>query len=616
MPSRTVDPVSSQPNVPATPHEPRRKSYDALFGDAPEEPWRPGRMHRRSRSPTTTPPTAPSPTCHPVHASPRTRSHPYPPRRAGTATRRRPPAPASWWTPAGCTTPPVRPAPRPPTRCPPSRSASRRTTQGRRAASRTRPAPPARAPRSASGRPAGGGGPPAPAEAAPAATGSPRFEGVAPERADAAAPPPAQRPAGDPAVANRGLTYLGVVTVVGVPTLLVGLAQALISNRIGWLTGLVLLATSCYAALTVRRPDFSAAIVLPPLAFLAVTTLVAGQFALGDALLAGGAGDLRHRPHPGGERPMGARRDRDRRGHRVRPPPPAPLTGGVRPDPPRAGRGAAPAAARTIRRSSADVHLLDVGVAALGQPVEHAVRPGSRAPTRRWSRRPCVTPVEPGLVDLARRRRPGTPPRRPASSATSTRRTELEEFAEPTTITRSASRGDLLDRHLAVLGGVADVVARRVEQQREPLAQRGDRLAASRRPTAWSARARRPSPGRATSTASTSSGPVDELDVLGRLAGGALDLLVALVADQQDVVVVGGEPPRLVVHLGDQRAGRVDGLQAARRRPPRAPPARRRARRRRRSRPRAPRRSPRRRSRRAPRSVATTCLLCTICLRT
>ena len=54
-----------------------------------------------------------------------------------------------------------------------------------------------------------------------------------------------------------------------------------------------------------------------------------------------------------------------------------------------------------------------------------------------------------------------------------------------------------------------------------------------------------------------------ELDVLGRLAGGALDLLVAVVADQQDVVVVVGEPLRLVVHLGHQRAGRVDGLQPA-----------------------------------------------------
>ena len=37
-------------------------------------------------------------------------------------------------------------------------------------------------------------------------------------------------------------------------------------------------------------------------------------------------------------------------------------------------------------------------------------------------------------------------------------------------------RGDLLDRELAVLGGVADVVAGRVEQLREPLADRGDRL--------------------------------------------------------------------------------------------------------------------------------------------
>ena len=58
-------------------------------------------------------------------------------------------------------------------------------------------------------------------------------------------------------------------------------------------------------------------------------------------------------------------------------------------------------------------------------------------------------------------------------------------------------------------------------------------------------------------------GALHQLDVLGRLAGGALDLLVALVADQQDVVVVIGEPPGLVVHLGHQRAGGVDGLQAA-----------------------------------------------------
>ena len=96
----------------------------------------------------------------------------------------------------------------------------------------------------------------------------------------------------------------------------------------------------------------------------------------------------------------------------------------------------------------------------------------------------------------------------------------------------------------------------------------------------------------------TSSGPSTSVDVLGRLARGADDLLVALVADEQDV----GSPRRrtagLVVHLGHQRAGRVDRAQAALRRPPRGPTGRRRARRRRRSRPRAPRRSPRRRSRR------------------
>ena len=73
----------------------------------------------------------------------------------------------------------------------------------------------------------------------------------------------------------------------------------------------------------------------------------------------------------------------------------------------------------------------------------------------------------------------------------------------------------------------------------------------------------------ATFSGSRTTMPVDvvralhELDVLGRLAGGALDLLVALVPDQQDVVVVRGEALGLVVDLGHQRAGRVDRLQAA-----------------------------------------------------
>ena len=56
---------------------------------------------------------------------------------------------------------------------------------------------------------------------------------------------------------------------------------------------------------------------------------------------------------------------------------------------------------------------------------------------------------------------------------------------------------------------------------------------------------------------------LDQDDVLGRLAGGPLDLLVALVADQDDRVALLGELARLDVDLGDQRAGRVDRPQAA-----------------------------------------------------
>ena len=54
-----------------------------------------------------------------------------------------------------------------------------------------------------------------------------------------------------------------------------------------------------------------------------------------------------------------------------------------------------------------------------------------------------------------------------------------------------------------------------------------------------------------------------QLDVVGGLARRTLDLLVAGVADQQDVVVLRGEAHGLVVDLGHQRAGRVDRLQRA-----------------------------------------------------
>ena len=100
-----------------------------------------------------------------------------------------------------------------------------------------------------------------------------------------------------------------------------------------------------------------------------------------------------------------------------------------------------------------------------------------------------------------------------------------------------------------------------------------------------------------------------------RLAERALDLLVPGVPDEHDQVALGREPPRLDVHLGDQRAGRVDRVQAAAEALGRtagetpcaenttvAPSGTSSSS----STKTAPRRS----------SSATTCVLCTICLRT
>ena len=69
--------------------------------------------------------------------------------------------------------------------------------------------------------------------------------------------------------------------------------------------------------------------------------------------------------------------------------------------------------------------------------------------------------------------------------------------------------------------------------------------------------------GSRTSTMSASSGEFDDRDVLGSLAGSALDLFVTLVADQEDLEVVACEPHGLAVHLRHERAGRVDRLQTA-----------------------------------------------------
>ena len=54
---------------------------------------------------------------------------------------------------------------------------------------------------------------------------------------------------------------------------------------------------------------------------------------------------------------------------------------------------------------------------------------------------------------------------------------------------------------------------------------------------------------------------LDERDRLRRLAHRALDLLVAGMADEDDGAAVGGVAARLHVHLGDERAGRVDRVQ-------------------------------------------------------
>jgi hypothetical protein len=121
---------------------------------------------------------------------------------------------------------------------------------------------------------------------------------------------------------------------------------------------------------------------------------------------------------------------------------------------------------------------------------------------------------------------------------------------------------DDLDRRLAVLGRVADVVARRVEQGREALTQRADRLG---RLVHRQRGLRQPDhPGRVLDLdVRCPFGAVHQADPVRGLPRRAHHLLVPGVADQQDVVVPGREAPRLVVHLGDQRAGGVDRAQLA-----------------------------------------------------
>jgi len=81
---------------------------------------------------------------------------------------------------------------------------------------------------------------------------------------------------------ESGLTWTGVVVVVLLGTVLVGFADAIINDSLGILTGLALLVSSVYCAVLVRPSDIWAAVVVPPLAFLAAA-LTAGQLTLDSA---------------------------------------------------------------------------------------------------------------------------------------------------------------------------------------------------------------------------------------------------------------------------------------------------------------------------------------------
>src|SRR5690606_7401542 len=101
-------------------------------------------------------------------------------------------------------------------------------------------------------------------------------------------------------------------------------------------------------------------------------------------------------------------------------------------------------------------------------------------------------------------------------------------------------RAHLLDRELAVLRGVADVVAGRGDELGELVLEGVDglhRLVDGERGLG------EPDDlgGVADLDLGDVLGAVDQLDVVGGLAGGADDLLVALVPDQEDVVVLLGE---------------------------------------------------------------------------
>jgi hypothetical protein len=85
-----------------------------------------------------------------------------------------------------------------------------------------------------------------------------------------------------PSVQPAGLTYNGAAVVIIAATVLVGFIDALLNHRLGWLTGIALVASSIYAAVNVRLTDAWAPAILAPLGFMAAT-LTAGQLTRGSS---------------------------------------------------------------------------------------------------------------------------------------------------------------------------------------------------------------------------------------------------------------------------------------------------------------------------------------------
>ena len=94
--------------------------------------------------------------------------------------------------------------------------------------------------------------------------------------------PPSESPRSSMRISGQvaGLTYNGAAVVIMAATILVGFVDALLNHKLGWLTGVALVASSVYAALNVRPADAWAPAILAPLGFMAAT-LTAGQLTRG-----------------------------------------------------------------------------------------------------------------------------------------------------------------------------------------------------------------------------------------------------------------------------------------------------------------------------------------------